>query len=219
MLFRSMAHLTCVESPVDALREEVDRLLAAGIENILALRGDPPKGQEGFQPHPQGFRHASELIGFLRGRGEFCLGGACYPEGHPECPDRGLGLEHLKAKVAAGADFLITQLFFENTDYFAFIESARRRGITAPILPGIMPVTNIGQVKRFTELCGASLPAELLERLEATGGDPLKVPTVGVDWAIKQCRKLLAAGAAGIHFYTLNHSPAARAVFQALRAG
>jgi methylenetetrahydrofolate reductase (NADPH) len=212
----AMAHLTCQGHS----REQIDTILAdmeaAGIENILALRGDPPQGEERFTPDPEGFTHASELTAHIRSRGDFCIGGACYPEGHTECPDLSLDMDHLQEKISAGADFLVTQLFFENTDYFSFIERARRRGISLPILPGIMPVTNLGQVQRFTDLCGATLPAELIERIQAQGDNILGVRDVGTGWAIKQCRKLLAAGAPGAHFYTLNHSSATRAVFQAL---
>ena len=213
----AMAHLTCVGSSREELEEIVEKLRAAGIENILALRGDPPAGEETFRPPPGGFAHASELAAFLEAKGGFCLGGACYPEGHPESPGLDEDIRHLKTKVEAGVEFLVTQLFFDNAHYFSFLEKARAAGIEAPILPGIMPVTSYKQVKRFTEMCGASIPEELEERLKAAGEDPLKVPTVGVEWATAQCRELLEKGAPGIHFFTLNHSPATRAVFEALR--
>ncbi len=213
----AMAHLTCVGSSRKELEGIVKRLRAAGIENILALRGDPPEGETTFRPPPDGFAHASDLAAFLKDQADFCLGGACYPEGHPESPNLDEDIRHLKVKVAAGVDFLVTQLFFDNAHYFSFLEKARAAGIEAPVLPGIMPVTSYKQVKRFTQMCGALIPPELEERLEAAGEDPLKVPTVGVEWAVAQCRELLDRGAPGIHFFTLNHSPATRAVFEALR--
>ena len=217
LALETMAHLTCVGSTREDLGGVAARLRAAGIENILALRGDPPEGEERFRPPPGGFAHASELAAFLKEKGDFCLGGACYPEGHPEAPDLDEDIRNLKTKVDAGVEFLVTQLFFDNADYFAFLEKAGAAGIDVPVIPGIMPVTSYKQVKRFTEMCGARIPRELEERLEAAGEDPLKVPTVGVDWAVSQCRDLLDRGAPGIHFFTLNHSPATRAVFEAIR--
>jgi len=217
LALEAMAHLTCVGAARDELAETVRRLQAAGIENVLALRGDPPQGEETFRPAPGGFAHASELAAFLKEKGDFCLGGACYPEGHPEASGLEEDIRHLKTKVEAGVEFLVTQLFFDNADYFSFLEKIRSAGIGVPVIPGIMPVTSYRQVKRFTEMCGAHIPAELEGRLRAAGDDPLKVPTIGVEWAVAQCRELLDRGAPGIHFFTLNHSPATRAVFEAIR--
>ena len=157
------------------------------------------------------------MIAFVRERHEFCLAAACYPEKHTEAADAASDLDHLKRKVDAGADFLITQLFFNNTDYLSFVERARNAGIDKPILAGIMPITNVSQIKRFTAMCGARIPAELLARLESAGDDADKVRAIGVDHAILQCRDLLDRGAPGIHFYTLNRSPATKRILEALR--
>lgn len=214
----AMAHLTCV----GATREEIDVVLAeleaSSIENVLALRGDPPQGETRFVPPEGGFAYASELVAFIRQRYDFCLAGACYPEKHPEAESLEADLEHLKIKVDAGVDFLITQLFFDNDDYFSFVERARRIGIQCPIVAGIMPITNVGQIKRFTEKIGARIPKQLLARLEKVDGDPQAVRAVGVDHATRQCRALLEQGAPGIHFYTLNHSTATREVLENLRS-
>ncbi|HLG22660.1 MAG TPA: methylenetetrahydrofolate reductase [NAD(P)H] [Candidatus Manganitrophaceae bacterium] len=212
----AMAHLTCVGSN----RKEIDRILIQlreyGIENVLALRGDPPNGQAAFHAPVGGFSHADELVAYIRGKFDFSLGGAGYPEGHVECRDPEKDLLHLKMKVEAGLDFVITQLFFDNSHYFKFVARARNAGVRVPILPGIMPITNVGQVKRFTDLCGASIPAGLMAELEAVQDDPTSVMELGVRHAIAQCRELLNQGAPGVHFYTLNKSPATRAILEAL---
>lgn len=214
----AMAHLTCVRSD----REEIDRVLGqlkqAGIENILALRGDPPKGEAAFNRPADGFSYAYELVGYIRERhnGSFSMGGACYPEGHVECRDLDKDLAHLKKKVEIGLDFIITQLFFDNRHYFEFVKRARAIGIQIPILPGIMPITNVGQVKRFTEMCGVSIPASLLSALEPVQEDPEAVMRLGIEHAAAQCRELLSRGAPGIHFFTLNKSPATRAILESL---
>ncbi|HTE17065.1 MAG TPA: methylenetetrahydrofolate reductase, partial [Armatimonadota bacterium] len=192
---------------------------AAGIENVLALRGDPPRGQERFERAAGGFGYAQELVGFIKSRYPFCVGGASYPEGHPECPDRESGLRHLKEKADAGVDFLVTQLFFDPEFYFRHVEEARALGITAPIVPGIMPVTNVSQLERFTSLCGATIPAALCERLEGIRDDEEAVIEAGIEWATEQCRALLAGGAPGIHFYTLNRSLSTRMVYLNLQKG
>lgn len=213
----AMAHLTCVGSTGQDIRRVLDRLRAGGIENVLALRGDPPKGETHFHRPEGGFGFASELVAFIRAeKFPFCLGGACYPEGHVETRDLAQDLTNLRSKVDAGVDFLITQLFFANRDYFAFVRRARQAGIGLPIVPGIMPITNLEQIKRFTTMCGASIPVPLLERLERVKDDPAKVVEVGIEHAVTQCRELLAGGAPGIHFYTLNKSPATRAVYERL---
>lgn len=212
-----MAHLTCVGATQAEIGGVLDRLHAAGIANVLALRGDPPKGAKAFEATAGGFRYANELADYVRRDGRFAIGGACYPEGHPETRDLAAGVAHLKAKVDAGARFLLTQLFFDPAVYFAFVARARAAGITVPIVPGVMPVTNVEQLERFTSMCGASIPPELRERLDRVKDDPQVVMNVGIDHATWQCEQLLRGGAPGIHFYTLNKSPSARAVFENLR--
>jgi len=213
----AMAHLTCVGHSRDEIAAILDRLAAAGLENVLALRGDPPRGETAFTRPADGFGYASELAAFIVSRGHgFGLGGAGYPEGHPECTDRDLDVTHLRAKVDAGVEVIITQLFYDNRDYFAFVDRARRAGITVPILPGIMPITNVPQIERITALCGARIPADLSRRLHAADGEEA-VLQVGVAHALAQCRDLLAGGAPGIHFYTLNQSPATAAILAELR--
>ena len=213
----TMAHLTCVGSGRAELQATLERLTQAGIENVLALRGDPPQGQASFVPAADGFAHASELTRFIRSEGfPFCLGGACYPEGHVETRDLAQDLANLLHKVRAGAEFLITQLFFDNADYFAFVRRARHAGITVPILPGLMPVTNVAQLERFTKLCGSRIPQELFRRLKIVEQDPAAVVAVGVQWSVEQARALLAGGAPGVHFYTLNKSSATLAVHASL---
>jgi methylenetetrahydrofolate reductase (NADPH) len=213
----AMAHLTCVGHSRDEIAAILDRLAAAGLENVLALRGDPPRGETAFVRPANGFGYASELAAFIRERGyPFCLAGAGYPEGHPECRDRDRDVAHLRVKVDAGVQVIITQLFYDNRDYFSFVARARRAGITAPILPGIMPITNVPQIERITALCGAAIPRELSGRLHAADGDEA-VLRVGIEHALAQCRDLLAGGAPGIHFYTLNQSPATAAILAELR--
>jgi methylenetetrahydrofolate reductase (NADPH) len=215
----AMAHLTCVGHSREELRELLQRLAAAKIDNVLPLRGDPPKGQTSFVATEGGFRYASELVQFIREEDfNFCLGGACYPEGHPETASRDDDLRYLKAKVDAGLDFLITQLFFDNAFYFDFVERARRAGINVPIVPGIMPITNYEQVHRFTRMCGATVPMRLGLQLERVKDQPEAVVQLGVAHATVQCMELLARGVPGIHFYTLNKSPATRMIVGALRA-
>lgn len=215
----AMAHLTCVGHTRDELRDVLRRLAAARIENVLVLRGDPPQGQQTFEPVPGGFRYAEELVRFVREEDfNFCLGGACYPEGHVETASREDDLRHLKAKVDAGMDFVVTQLFFDNAFYFDFVERARRAGINVPIVPGIMPITNYEQVQRFTRMCGATVPMRLALQMERVKDQPDAVVQLGVAHATVQCMELLARGVPGIHFYTLNKSPATRMIVSALRA-
>jgi methylenetetrahydrofolate reductase (NADPH) len=215
----AMAHLSCVGEPVDRLRELLDEIAAAGIENILALRGDPPRGETEWRAHPDGLEYSVELIEMIRSNYDFCIGAACFPEVHPEAPDLEHDLRYLKRKVDAGATFLITQLFFENQDFFRFVENAREFGIDVPIIAGIMPITNYEQIKRFTTLCGASIPAALREQLESRNQEGEEaVAELGVAYATLQCAELLAWGAPGIHFYTLNKSPATRSILSALKA-
>ena len=214
----AMAHLTCIGHDRTELTAILDRLAEARIENVLVLRGDPPAGQPTFEPVPGGFRYARELVAFIRENDyPFCLGGAGYPEGHVETHSREEDLLHLKAKVDAGLDFVITQLFFDNAFYFDFVERARRVGINVPIVPGIMPITNYEQVHRFVRLCGATVPMRLSLALDRVKEDPNAVMQLGVAHATVQCMELLQRGVPGIHFYTLNKSPATRMIVSALR--
>jgi methylenetetrahydrofolate reductase (NADPH) len=216
----AMAHLTCVGSSREDLGSVLERLVAAGVQNILALRGDPPKGQTTFSQTEGGFRNADELVAFIRekyGR-TLCVGGAAYPEKHLECGNPAVDLENLKRKVNAGVDFLITQLFYDNRHYWEFVERARWVGITVPIIPGIMPITNASQMERVTMACGATLPFKLADQLNKRRHDPAAVMQLGIAHATSQCIDLLTGGAPGIHFYTLNRSTATRDIFSALRA-
>ncbi|QDU66491.1 methylenetetrahydrofolate reductase [NAD(P)H] [Engelhardtia mirabilis] len=213
----AMAHLTCVGHTAAELKTIVQQLVDAGVENILALRGDPPKGETEFTRTSGGFGYASELVGFLQQNFDVCIGGACYPECHPESKTRADDLDYARQKVAAGASHLTTQLFFENRDYFEYVERARKMGIEVPIVPGIMPITNVKQIQRFTKMCGAQIPEALLGRLERVADDPGAVMAIGIEHAILQCRDLIAGGAPGVHFYTLNKSYATRSILAALR--
>ncbi|MCC6408542.1 MAG: methylenetetrahydrofolate reductase [NAD(P)H] [Planctomycetes bacterium] len=213
----SMAHLTCVGSTRQEIEHTVGLLRKKGIENVLGLRGDLPKAAPGTAPAPQDFAYASQLIEFVKGQFDVDVGGACYPERHPESSDKRADLEWTVHKVKKGADFLITQLFFDNRDYFQFVERARDAGIRVPIVPGIMPITNVSQIERFTKMCGASIPHGLLENLREEADDPAAVMAIGIEHAIRQCRGLLEAGAPGIHFYTLNKSHATRSVLAAIK--
>ena len=213
----AMAHLTCVGATQEELGGVLDQLEQGGIRNVIALRGDPPKGATSFVTPEGGFTYASELVAFVKRRGTFCVSAACYPESHPEAESADADLLHLKRKVDAGAEFLITQLFFDNADYFAFVERARSAGITVPIITGIMPVTNVSQIKRFAAMCRARMPASLLSELEAVASDATLVGEIGVEHAATQCRDLLARGVPGIHFYTLNRSRATVEILRRLR--
>jgi methylenetetrahydrofolate reductase (NADPH) len=214
----AMAHLTCVGSGRDELRTVLEHIGEAGVHNVLALRGDPPKGQAQFVTAEGGFQHASELVRFIREHHDagFSVGGACYPETHPECGNPAVDLIHLKRKVDQGLDFLITQLFFDNQRYFEFVERARRIGILVPILAGIMPITNAAQVERFTVSCRAAIPFDLAEELDNRRNDPVAVMELGIAHATAQCVELLDWGAPGIHFYTLNRSTATREIYAGL---
>jgi methylenetetrahydrofolate reductase (NADPH) len=213
-----MAHLTCVDAGRRELGRVIDGLKAAGIDNVLALRGDPPAGQPEFSVTEGGFAHANELIEFVRDQSDFCIGAACYPEGHPESGDLQTDLEFAKRKVDAGASFLITQLFFDNDRFLSFRERAEKIGIRVPIIAGIMPILSVKQVKRFTTMCGASIPQDLLKKIEAIEDDKEAVRHIGMYHATQQCLALLEADVAGIHFYTLNRSTATRAIYQLIRA-
>jgi methylenetetrahydrofolate reductase (NADPH) len=214
----AMAHLSCVGEPKERLVEILNELSDAGIDNVLALRGDPPRGQAEWTPHPGGLHYSIELIELIREEFDFSIGAACFPEVHPEAPDLEHDLRYARAKVDAGAGFLITQLFFDNELYFDFVEEARRAGIAVPIIPGIMPITNYKQIKTITGMCDASIPSELERELGERADDPDAVVELGVAYATLQCSDLLARGAPGVHFYTLNRSTATRAILAALRA-
>ena len=211
------AHLTCVGSTVAELRDVIRQIGEAGIRNVMALRGDPPGGpREPWVQTPGGLRHADELVALLKEEGDFCVGVAAFPDKHPEAPDFATDVKHLVGKFAAGADFAVTQFFFRAAHYFDLVEAVRAEGCDAPIIPGIMPVTNLGQIERMSALSGADFPDDLAARLRAVEDDPEAVRRIGVEAATQQCQELLDGGAPGIHFYTLNRSTATREVFAGL---
>jgi methylenetetrahydrofolate reductase (NADPH) len=214
----TMAHLSCVGETTEGLAATLDRIAAAGIENVFALRGDPPRGQGDFVQPEGGLGSAAELAAFIDERWDFALGGACFPEVHPEAPDLETDLAYLKTKADAGASFLITQLFFDNAVYFDFVAAARRAGIDVPILAGVIPVASFAQTKRICDLCDASIPDRLEAAFAAAEGDERAEFELGIAYAAQQCAELLIGGAPGIHFYALNRAPATRAVLGALRA-
>src|SRR3954453_13416465 len=214
----AMAHFTCVGATVDELRGVLDEMGEAGTENVLGLRGAPPRGQAEWTATPGGLSYSTELISLIASDYDFSIGAACFPEIHPQAADADSDIRFLKAKVDAGARFLITQLFFDNELYFDFVARAQAAGIDVPIIPGVMPITNFGQIKRFTEMCGATIPSHLECELVARQDDPDAVRDLGVAFATLQCSELLARGAPGIHFYVLNRAPVARSVLAALRA-
>lgn len=217
--FTVMPHLTCVGHSGAELGEIADRIHAGGFRNIMTLRGDPPKGATQFQVATDGLRNASELVSLLKARHpDFCLGVAGYPEKHPEALSLEADLTHLRRKVDNGAAFVTTQLFFDNTQYYRFVERCRAAGITVPIVPGIMPVLSLKQIQRFTQMCGATLPKQLITRLEVAAEDTDVVETIGIDWALTQIRGLLANGAPGYHLYILNRAKGALALTAGLAA-
>ncbi len=213
----AMAHFTCVGATVDQLRETLDLMRDAGIKNVLALRGDPPPGQTDWTATEGGLEYSRQLIELIREDYEFAIGAACFPEVHIHAQSAESDLRYCKEKVDAGARFLITQLFFDNALYWEFVAKARDIGIDVPIIPGIMPITNFEQIKRFTSLCGATIPNGLMTELGLRADQPDAVADLGVAYATLQCADLLAKGAPGIHFYTLNRSTATRAILSALR--
>lgn len=214
----SAAHITGVTATRDEMARLLDLVVATGIHNVVALRGDGPK-DPGFRPPADGFRYGVDLVRFIRDRGyPLCLLGAGYPEGHVECRDRDADVAHLKEKVDAGLDVVVTQLFYDNADYFDFVARCRTAGITVPIVAGIMPITNVPQIERITAMCGAGIPAGLRAGLERARDDEAAAFEVGVAHATDQCIDLLRRGAPGIHFYTLNKSPATRAITERLQA-
>ncbi len=217
--FTVMPHLTCVGHSRSELNAVADQIHAEGFRNIMALRGDPPKGGVGFTPVPDGLAHANELVSLLRARhGDFCLGVAGYPEKHPEALSAEADLEALKRKVDAGAGFITTQLFFANEMYWRFVSRCRAAGITVPIVPGIMPVLSLKQITHFTAICGATLPERLIRRLQAAGDNADVVESIGTDWALTQIRGLLEHGAPGYHLYILNRAKSALVLAAGLAA-
>jgi methylenetetrahydrofolate reductase (NADPH) len=216
----AMAHLTCAGSTREELLAILHQYRQIGVRSIMAVRGDPPQGMREFQAVAGGCRYASELISLIRAEfgSTFAIAGGGYPEGHPEAASLEADLQNLKKKVDAGLDFVVTQLFFNNALYFGFIERARRTGIEVPIIPGLMPITDLGQIRRFMDMCGASIPGPLLSRLEKAQS-PQEVLEIGVEHTTRQAQELLEAGVPGIHLYTLNKSPATRRVMQNLQVG
>ncbi len=213
----AVGHLTCVGSSRAELRGVVGAYADAGVRNVLALRGDPPGGPgDSWLAHPDGLDHADELVRLVRGLGDFCVGVAAFPDRHPESPSLDHDAWVLASKTEAGADFAVTQFFFQASDYFELVERAAAHGASIPVIPGIMPVTDVRQIERFAQLSGASLPAPLVRRLHAVQDDPEAVRQVGVEVATALCEELLAGGAPGLHFYTLNRSTATREIYRAL---
>ncbi len=201
-----MAHLTCVAQTEAEVQGVLERLDAASIENVIALRGDPPRGQDSFVPADGGFTHATELIEHIRSQFDFGLAAACYPEGHTESPNLDSDIQYAREKVDKGADFLITQLFYDNRYFFDFLERAEQAGIGVPIIPGVLPILNTAQIRRFTSLCGATIPSELDRKLEQWADDDDAVRELGIEYATDQVQELWDAGVPGVHFYVLNRS-------------
>ena len=213
----SMAHLTCVGHSKHEVKTILDELDNAGIENVAALRGDPPKGETRFVPHPDGFTYANELVAFIRAHFPMCIAIAGYPEGHIESPDKQTDWNYLQQKVLAGGNLIITQLFFDNSDFFVFEKNMRKKEVTVPIIPGIMPITNYHQIKRFTQTCGAKIPEKLANDLEEIQNNLEAVQRYGIEYATRQCQELISHGVPGIHFYTLNKSDSTRKIVENLR--
>lgn len=218
--FRVMPHLTCVGHAKSELCEIIDEFYETGFRNIMALRGDPPKGETDFKPHPDGLAYANELVALIKGRHEdISIGVAGYPETHPEAPSPEEDIRNLARKVEAGGDFITTQLFFDNPAYFQFVDTCQASGIQAPILPGILPAMNLAQVRRFCAMCQAKLPQELEKNLETAGEDKAAAQDAGIDWAFAQVKELLERGAPGFHLYILNRAKPIRQLTTRLSGG
>ncbi len=214
--FTAMSHLTCAGYTRDQIGELLDQAWESGIRNILALRGDAAPGQQTFSVTEGGFANADDLVEFTANRHPFCIGVAGYPEGHPQCLNLERDAEYLKQKLDKGAQFVITQLFFDNAEFFRWRDRLHGMGVTAPLVAGLMPILNIGQTKRFVTMCGAKIPNPILRQMESLESDPQSVHAAGVEYAIRQCENLLANDVAGLHFYTLNKSKATVLISQAL---
>ncbi len=214
----TMAHLSCVGETIDGLETILDRLGEGGIENILALRGDPPRGATDFEAPAGGLQGSAELAAFIRARTECGIGGSSFPEVHPEAESPQADIAYLKEKVDSGAEFLITQLFFDNAVFFDWLAELRAAGIGVPVFAGILPVRSYSGLVRFCEICDARIPRAVHDGLAACNGDPVAERTWGIAYAARQAEELLAAGVDGLHFYTLNHSDSTLAVLGALKA-
>ena len=202
-----VAHLTCVAATKVSILSQLDELESMGVENILALRGDPPEGQADFTPPPDGFKYAKDLVAFIKKyKPGFCLGVAGFPEGHPKAPSLAKDIDYLKEKIEAGGEYVITQLFFDNQHYFNFKERCLRAGIKIPLIPGVMPIVSLKQIRKMTEICGATIPPELLKKLEKNKDDKKAIEKLGVDYALSQCRDLIKRGVPGLHFFVMNQS-------------
>lgn len=215
----TMAHLPCTGFHPHEIGAILDQLEAGGVRDVLALRGDPPKDDPAFVIPKDGFQYANQLVAYIAKRGGFGIGAACCPEVHPQAPDAKTDLVNLKRKVDAGADFLISQLFFDNAKFFDFVERARAIGIRVPIVPGIMPIASVAGIRRMAAVNDTSFPVELARELDRVDGDDEATYRLGVEWATMQCRELLARGVPGLHFYTLNRSPASREIHRSLFGG
>jgi methylenetetrahydrofolate reductase (NADPH) len=213
----ALAHLTCVGHTREQVRELLEKIRASGCKNILALRGDPPGGGD-FQTTPGGFEFAAQLVKLIRETGDFSVGVAGFPEGHIACKaGKAQDWKFLAAKVAAGADFVLTQLFFDNADYYEFRDHLARLGVTVPLVPGVIPIQSAPAIKKFTQMCGANIPAKLATRLDALGTDDAATAEFGIEYATEQCADLLKQGAPGVHFYTLNKAAPTLRVLKNLR--
>jgi methylenetetrahydrofolate reductase (NADPH) len=213
----TMAHYTCVNATREKVASDLNQLHESNILNLMLLRGDPPKGEKTFVPKSDQFQHASDLVEYAKKLNQFCIGGAAYPEVHFESKSPGEDIYYLKKKVDSGADFLVTQVFFDNRHYFNFLEKTKEAGIDKRIIPGIIPITSFKQIKRIVGFSNSEIPEELALALEPHQDDPVKSYQIGVDYTIKQCRELLQKGAPGIHFYTLNKSRATIDVFETIK--
>jgi methylenetetrahydrofolate reductase (NADPH) len=212
-----MCHLTCVNATADELRSVLLQIKALGVKNILALRGDPPGGHGVFTRTQGGFEYSYQLVQFIKQMGGFCIGAAGFPEGHVACrAGREADWDHLKHKIDCGVDFVLTQLFFNNEDFFRFRDYLAKQGITVPLIPGIIPILSAHQIQRFTAMCGATLPPPLLANLEKYRDDDEGCAQFGVEYATKQCAELLSHGVPGLHFYTLNKTRSTLAVLRNL---
>jgi methylenetetrahydrofolate reductase (NADPH) len=216
----AMSHLTCVNATKEELRDVLLDAKRRGIKNILALRGDPPGGVGDFVKTPGGFEYSRELVSFIKEVDGFCIGTAGFPEGHIACKEgKVVDWDRLKQKIDAGADFVITQLFFDNRDFFLFRDHLTRLGVKVPLVPGMLPILSASQIRKFTTLCGAKIPGPMLQRLEELDGNDEAVTAYGIEYATQQCQELLREGVEGLHFYTLNKAHSTTQVVKNLGLG